>query len=103
MLSRLETMILMGMELPLSAIRRQIASGIDILVHLGRLRDRSRKVLEISEVLDYIDGEIVLQPLYLFQEEEYEKDEKVNGKLVRKNSLSHREKLSACGRAGECV
>lgn len=103
MLSRLETMVLMGMELPLPAIRRQIASGIDILVHLGRLRDRSRKVLEISEVLDYIDGEIVLQPLYLFQEEEYGKDEKVNGKLIRKNPLSHREKLIACGRAGECV
>ena len=103
MLSRLETMILMGMELPLPAIRRQIASGIDILVHLGRLRDRSRKVLEISEVIDYIDGEIVLQPLYLFQEEECGKDRKVNGKLIRKNALSHRERLAACGMAGECI
>ena len=103
MLSRLETMILMGMELPLPAIRRQIASGIDVLVHLGRLRDRSRKVLEISEVIDYIDGEIVLQPLYLFQEEECGKDGKVNGKLIRKNALSHREKLAACGMAGECI
>lgn len=103
MLSRLETMILMGMELPLPAIRRQIASGIDILIHLGRLRDRSRKVLEISEVIDYIDGEIVLQPLYLFQEEECERDGKVNGKLIRKNMLCHREKLATCGMAGECI
>ena len=103
MLTRLETMILMGMELPLPAIRRQIASGIDILVHLGRLRDRSRKVLEISEVLDYIDGEIVLQPLYLFQEEEGEGDGRVKGRLIRKNTLSHREKLAACGMAGECI
>lgn len=103
MLSRLETMILMGMELPLPAIRRQIASGIDILVHLGRLRDRSRKVLEIAEVIDYIEGEIVLQTLYLFQEEESGKDGKVKGKLIRKNKLFHREKLAACGMAGECI
>ncbi len=103
MLSRLETMILMGMELPLPAIRRQIASGIDILVHLGRLRDRSRKVLEIAEIMDYIDGEIVMQPLFLFQEEESETSERVNGKLIKKNKLYHREKLAACGMARECI
>lgn len=103
MLSRLETMILMGMELPLSAIRRQIASGIDVLVHLGRLRDRSRRVLEITEVLGYMDGEIILRPLFLFQEEESGKDEKVNGRLIKKNTLYHREKLTACGMAGESI
>lgn len=102
MLSRLETMILMGMELPLSAIRRQIASGIDILVHLGRLRDRSRKVLEIAEVLDFTDGEILLQPLFVFQEES-EKSGVVNGKLIKKNRLYHREKLVACGMTKECI
>ncbi len=93
MLGRLETMVLMGMELPLAAIRRQIASGIDILVHLGRLRDRSRKVLEISEVLSFQDGEIQLQPLYVFQEDRSVKGEKVKGELVKKNLLFHREKL----------
>ena len=64
MLSRLETMVLMGMELPLTAIRRQIASGIDVIVHLGRLRDKSRKLLEVSEVMDYREGEIHLQTVY---------------------------------------
>lgn len=103
MLSRLETMILMGMDLPLPAIRRQIASGIDILVHLGRLRDRSRRVLEIAEVLDYMDGEIVLQSLFLFREEGCGKDGRVKGRLMKKNSLSHREKLAACGMARENI
>ena len=64
MLSRLESMVLMGMDLPLGAVQRQIASGIDIIVHLGRLRDKSRKVLEVSEILDYQDGEILVSPLY---------------------------------------
>ena len=69
MLSRLENMILMGMELPLAAIKQQIVSGIDIIVHLGRLRDKSRRVLEIAEVAGYRDGEIVLNPLFRFEEE----------------------------------
>ena len=68
MLSRLETMVLMGMEIPLSAVQRQIASAIDIIVHLGRLRDKSRKVLQIVEVLGYENEEIQLQTLYEFQE-----------------------------------
>ena len=67
MMSRLSTMVLMGIKLPLEAVMRQIASGIDILVHLGRLRDKSRKVLEIMEVLGYEKGEIRLQPLFSFQ------------------------------------
>ena len=88
MLSRLETMVLMGIDLPLEAIRRQIASGVDILIHLGRLRDKSRKVLEICEILGYEDGEVRIHPLY--QREE--------GKgLVRKDPLFHVEKLVHAG------
>ncbi len=69
MLTRLETMTLMAADLPLTAVRSQIASAIDILVHLGRLRDKSRKVLEIVEVGAYVDGEIQLNPLYRFAED----------------------------------
>ena len=68
MISRLETMVLMGMDLPLPAIERQIASGLDIIVHLGRLRDKSRKVLEVTEVLGYRDGQIHLQTIYRYEE-----------------------------------
>ena len=96
MLKRLETMVLMGMELPLSAIRGQIASGIDILVHLGRLRDRSRKVLEIVE-LDGMDGDrICLNPLYQFRETG-EVSGKVQGEWVKQNDMKHPEKLWECG------
>ena len=96
MLSRLETMVLMGMDLPLPAIRRQIASGIDILVHLGRLRDKSRKVLEVTEVTGYQDGEILLQPIYIF-EETGEKDGKIHGIWKKAHELSHTGKLLAAG------
>ena len=68
MLSRLETMVLMGVDLPLEAIRRQIASGVDILVHLGRMRDKSRKLLEVTEVCGFENGEIRIRPLYQWQE-----------------------------------
>ena len=68
MLGSLETMVLMGMDMPLGAIRRQIASGIDIIVHLGRLRDKTRKVLKMVEVLGYENGEIRLQTLFEFRE-----------------------------------
>ena len=88
MLSRLETMTLMGVELPLEAIRRQIASGVDILVHLGRMRDKSRKVLEITEVCGFEKGEIQTQPLYRWQEERG---------LVESAPLLHREKLERAG------
>lgn len=80
MLNRLETLVLMGMDIPLEAIRQQIASAIDIVVHLGRLRDRSRKVLEICEVGQVEDGEIVLYPLFRF-EEEGESDGNIKGHL----------------------
>lgn len=69
MLSRLETMVLMGMELPLPAIRSQIASGIDILIHLGRMRDKSRKVLSITEIAGYEENNIILNNIYRFEEE----------------------------------
>ena len=96
MLSRLETMVLMGMELPLSAIQRQIASGIDIIVHLGRLRDRSRKVLEVAEILGYEDGEIKLQTLIRY-EETGEKDGRIIGEWRNVHELTHRQKLAAAG------
>ncbi len=96
MLARLETMVLMGMELPLSAIRRQIASGVDIIVHLGRLRDKSRRVLEIVEILGYEKDEIVTAPLYRFQESG-EKDGMVVGRLVKINELTHMGKLQTSG------
>jgi pilus assembly protein CpaF len=96
MLRRLETMVLMGMELPVSAIRAQIASGIDILVHLGRLRDRTRKVLDIMEVLDYAEGEIRLQPLYHFVETG-EADGRITGEWQKRYPLAHRDKLRAAG------
>ncbi|MDE7267183.1 MAG: CpaF family protein [Lachnospiraceae bacterium] len=96
MLSRLETMVLMGMELPLAAVRRQIASGVDLIVHLGRLRDKSRRVLEITEILGFEDGEIVTKPIYQFEEIGEEK-EKVVGKLVKVDKLTNIEKLMMNG------
>lgn len=96
MLSRLETMVLMGMELPLPAIRSQIASGIDILVHLGRLRDKSRRVLSIAEIIGMTDGEIALRELFRF-EETGEECGLVQGSLVRTAGLQNTEK---CRRAG---
>ena len=97
MLSRLENMILMGMEIPLEAIRRQIASGIDIIVHLGRLRDKTRKVLEIVEVCGYEKGEIVVSPLYRFEEEGETDGGKILGTLQKKGELVYVEKLQTAG------
>lgn len=95
MLLRMETMLLMGMDIPLSAIRRQIASGIDILVHLGRMRDKTRKVLEIAEITGFSEGEITTRTLYAFEEDENSTREKVSGKLEKKGELCHVEKLEA--------
>ena len=83
MLSRLETMVLSGALMPIEAIRQQIASAIDIIVHLARIRDKSRRVLEISEVAGYKDGSIQLNPLYEFVEEGESEDGKVKGTLKR--------------------
>ena len=99
MLSRLETMVLQGADgLPLEAIRQQIASAVDVIVHLSRLRDHSRKTMEITEVLGYQDGEIQLNPLYVFEEDENSTLEKVSGSLVRtKNPLVNDYKLKLAG------
>lgn len=97
MLSRLENMILMGMDLPLKAMKQQIASGIDLIIHLGRLRDRSRKVLEIVEVLGFAEEEIQLKTLYSFEEEGEDKNGRVLGTLQKKGELTYVEKLKAAG------
>lgn len=97
MLSRLENMVLMGMDLPLPAIRNQIASGVDIIVHLGRIRDKSRKVLEITEVVGCENGEIRLNPLYCFEELGESSEDNVVGKLQKKGGLLHEGKLKAAG------
>ena len=102
MLSRLETMVLMGMELPLAAIRSQIASAIDILIHLGRLRDKSRRVLSIVEVGGVVNGEIELNPLYQFEEVPFEEvlstdQNQVSGCLKKTGELKNTGKLSAAG------
>lgn len=96
-------MILMGMDLPLNAIKQQIASGIDIIIHLGRLRDKSRKVLEIVEVLGFQDGEIKINPLYRFEEKGEDNYGKVLGVLQQKGELTYVEKLNAAGiRTNKC-
>ena len=87
MLSRLETMVLQGSSgLPLEAIRQQIASALDIIIHLSRLRDKSRRTMEITEVVGYENGKILLSPLYVFEEDENSTLEKVSGSLKRTNN-----------------
>ena len=99
MLSRLETMVLQGAEgLPLEAIRQQIASAVDIIIHLSRLRDKSRKTMEISEILGYENGVIQVNPIYQFVEDENSTVSKVSGKLVRtQNPFVNVHKLQNAG------
>ena len=99
MLSRLETMVLQGAAgLPLEAIRQQIASAVDIIIHLSRLRDKSRKTMEITEVVGYENGKIILNPLYKFVEDENSTLEKVSGSLVRtENEMKNTFKLQLAG------
>lgn len=98
MLSRLETMVLLGTDIPLVAVRKQIASAIDIVIHLGRLRDKSRRVLEIAEVLDCVDGEIELNRIFEFVEEGVSAEGKIVGSLKGKaESLIRRQKLNHAG------
>ena len=98
MLSRLETLVLMGMEIPLMAVRRQISSALEIIVHLGRLRDKSRRVLSIVEVLSCENGEIQTVPLYEFVEEGETKEGKVIGSLKRtRYAITQTEKLQRAG------
>ena len=105
MLSRLETMVLQGAAgLPLEAIRQQIASAVDIIIHLSRLRDKSRRTMEICEVVRYDHGEngsagkIVLNPLYVFEEDESSTLQKVSGSLKRtSNPMIKTSKLQLAG------
>lgn len=96
MLFRMETMVLMELPIPLPAVRQQIASALDIIVHLGRLRDKSRRVLQISEVIGMDQGEIKLNPLYEFKEEA-EYNGRIKGRLERLNHLTQVEKLASAG------
>ena len=100
MLSRLETMILMGMELPLPAIRGQLASGIDIIVHLGRLRDRTRKLLEITEItgeIDPVTTSIKTRTLFRFAETGTDTQGRVHGEFRKEEELINDGKLKAAG------
>lgn len=99
MLSRLETMVLTGAPgLPLDAIRQQIASAVDIIVHLSRLRDSSRKTMEITEVTGLENGHIILNPLFRFEEDDKTTLQKVSGKLVRtENKMIHPDKFINSG------
>lgn len=96
MLHRLETMMMMGIDLPLQAIQRQIASALDIIIHLGRLRDKSRRVLQIEEILGYSGDRIRTRTLYEFREEGMS-DEKIKGCIVKVSELKNKDKLMAAG------
>lgn len=89
LLSRLETMVLMGMDLPIPAVRQQIASAVDIIVHLGRMRDKSKKVLEIMEVCGYREQGVRLQPLFIYHFD--------SEKLKKEGELINVAKLQAAG------
>ncbi len=94
MLHRMETLYLTGMDVPLMAIRSQIASAVDIVVQLGRLRDKTRKVLEISEIVGIKEGEYLLNTLFKFEDEGNDEDGKVKGCFKRtENELQNRAKL----------
>ena len=108
MLSRLENMVLMAAPIPLDAIRAQISSALDIIVHLGRMRDKSRKVLAITEVGKYEDGQVQLNPLFRFEEEYVDDAGKIHGKLVSQgNKLLNDSKFRDAGidmeRVGELL
>lgn len=95
--SRLETMVLMGMELPIAAVRKQIVSGFDLMVHLGRLRDGSRRVMEIVEPVSVRGTEVALQTLFQFEEKGEADGGRVMGKLTKKGELKRDEKIKAAG------
>lgn len=98
MLSRLETMVLTGSSFPIEAIRQQIGSAIDIIIHLGRLSDKSRRTLEIVELLGYKDGEYQINPLFEFEREEEMQNGRIVGGLVRtKNKMQNIHKFEMSG------
>ena len=96
MLLRLETMVLMGLEIPLVAVRRQIASAVDVVIHVSRLRDRTRKVVKICEVIGMEHGEIKLSTLFEYQETGM-KNGHVQGSMRKIHDLIHMEKLASAG------
>ncbi|MBS7302564.1 MAG: CpaF family protein [Lachnospiraceae bacterium] len=96
-LLRLETMILMAVQIPVEAIRRQISSGVDIIVHLGRMRDKSRKVLEIIEVTGMDDKKISVNPIFQYEEESKTDTQNVTGSLKRIGELKNAGKLFDAG------
>ncbi|KQX67992.1 CpaF family protein [Paenibacillus sp. Root444D2] len=99
MLSRLETMVLSGAPLPVDVIRKQIASALDVMIHVSRIRDRTRRVTEIHEVLGVKDGEVQLHPLFLFDEKGETMDRKVIGELAYTgNRLHHMHKIRMSGK-----
>lgn len=97
MLFRLENMVLMGMDIPLPAIRQQLACGIDVVIHLGRMPDYSRKVMEIAEVDCVKNNEILLNPLYVYERTGSDEKGKIQGGLQRKGKLIHERKLEMAG------
>ncbi|MBQ7976136.1 MAG: CpaF family protein [Clostridia bacterium] len=98
MLSRLETMVLTGAQIPLEAIRQQIASAVDIIIQLSRLRDKSRRTMEITEVLGFENGEIKLNPIYQFIETGEDENHKIIGSLQRtENAMVNTAKLASAG------
>ena len=98
MLSRLETMVLSGAQIPIDAIRQQIASAVDIIIQLSRLRDKSRRTMEITEVVGYENGQIKLNPLYQFVEHGEDENKKIIGGLERtENPMVHTYKFRMAG------
>lgn len=95
--SRLETMVLMGMDMPLPAIRRQIASGFDLIVHLGRLRDGSRRVLEIAEPMGLSEGEVEMRTIYRFKQKDVSDNGRICGELKKLGEMKHVEKFKTAG------
>lgn len=97
LLFRLESMVLMGIDIPLSAVRRQIASGVDIIVHVSRMRDLSRRVEEIREIIGCDEEGIQTRVLYAFEEEVENEKGEVKGELRKKNELFHVQKIKKAG------
>lgn len=95
--SRLETMVLMGMEMPLPAIRKQIAAGFGLMVHLGRLKDGSRRILEIAEPVGFSEGEVVMRTIYQFERTGISEDGKIQGELKKVGELRYEEKIWPSG------
>lgn len=97
LLFRLENMVMMGMDIPLNAVRRQISSGVDIIVHLSRMRDKSRRVEEIREIIGFEENKILTHTLYAFEEEQISDKGKISGRLQKRGELKHCEKLKKAG------